>query len=155
MDTAYPLPCELLKKGAAETPGKVDLRPPANHAVQKTTWLQVHDEVVRLTFAFLSMWLKKGDVAAILGKETAERFIADFALGAVGMISSRISKIAPLLSHEMPSHLVVADEPWTIENEFLTPTMKLKRSLLEQQYASLTSKPASASIMMEREAAFS
>jgi len=42
---------------------------------------------------------------------------------------------ALLESHEKLSHIVLVDEPWTIENELLTPTMKIKRDLLEEKYA--------------------
>lgn len=38
-------------------------------------------------------------------------------------------------AHERLGVLVVVDEPWTIENGLLTPTMKLKRSLLEARYS--------------------
>jgi long-subunit acyl-CoA synthetase (AMP-forming) len=38
-------------------------------------------------------------------------------------------------AHERLAFLVATDEPWTIANGFLTPTMKLKRSVLEKYYA--------------------
>ena len=37
--------------------------------------------------------------------------------------------------HERIQFIVVTDEPWTIRNGFLTPTMKLKRNVLEDYYA--------------------
>ena len=40
-----------------------------------------------------------------------------------------------LEAHEQLAFLVVTDEPWTIANGCLTPTMKLKRNVLEHQYA--------------------
>lgn len=40
-----------------------------------------------------------------------------------------------LEAHEKLSHIVVADEHWTIENDLLTPTMKIKRDKLEEKYA--------------------
>lgn len=42
---------------------------------------------------------------------------------------------AALDPHERLQALVVAKEPWTVENELLTPTMKLKRSAIEERYA--------------------
>lgn len=39
-------------------------------------------------------------------------------------------------AHERLDALVVVDTPWTIENGTLTPTLKIKRSVLEKQYAS-------------------
>ncbi len=40
-----------------------------------------------------------------------------------------------LEAHERLSCLVVADDPWTISNGFLTPTLKLKRPMLEHAYS--------------------
>jgi long-chain acyl-CoA synthetase len=36
--------------------------------------------------------------------------------------------------HEQMDFLVVVNEPWTIENGFLTPTMKIKRNVIEARY---------------------
>jgi long-subunit acyl-CoA synthetase (AMP-forming) len=38
---------------------------------------------------------------------------------------------AQLVGHEKLHMLVVAKEPWSIENGCLTPTMKIKRSRIE------------------------
>ncbi len=40
---------------------------------------------------------------------------------------------AELVSHEKLQMIVVAQQPWTIENGFLTPTMKIKRSRIENE----------------------
>jgi long-chain acyl-CoA synthetase len=40
-----------------------------------------------------------------------------------------------LVSHERLARLVISNEPWTIENGCLTPTMKIKRSRLEAMAA--------------------
>ena len=40
---------------------------------------------------------------------------------------------AELASHEKLQMIVVAQQPWTIENGFLTPTMKIKRSRIENE----------------------
>jgi long-subunit acyl-CoA synthetase (AMP-forming) len=37
--------------------------------------------------------------------------------------------------HEKLAFLVVVKEPWQIENGFLTPTMKIKRPVIEEAYA--------------------
>jgi long-subunit acyl-CoA synthetase (AMP-forming) len=42
---------------------------------------------------------------------------------------------AKLDPHEQLEKLVVIAEPWTIENAMLTPTMKVKRSVIEERYA--------------------
>ena len=42
---------------------------------------------------------------------------------------------AQLVGHEKLHMLVVAKEPWSIENGCLTPTMKIKRSRIEASVA--------------------
>jgi long-chain acyl-CoA synthetase len=42
---------------------------------------------------------------------------------------------AHLEAHERLGFLVITDEPWTVANGFLTPTMKLKRAVLETRYS--------------------
>lgn len=42
---------------------------------------------------------------------------------------------ATLEAHEKMSHVVLVDDAWTIENELLTPTMKIKRDDLENRYS--------------------
>ena len=44
-----------------------------------------------------------------------------------------------LASHERLTKLVLAREPWSIENGCLTPTMKIKRSRIESSVASSVS----------------
>lgn len=44
-----------------------------------------------------------------------------------------------LESHERMSHVVIVSEQWTTENGLLTPTLKIKRDLLESRYAELIS----------------
>ena len=41
---------------------------------------------------------------------------------------------ATLESHEKLSHIIVDEEAWSIENGLLTPTLKIKRGLLEEKY---------------------
>jgi long-chain acyl-CoA synthetase len=39
-----------------------------------------------------------------------------------------------LESHEKLKHIVVISEPWTIDNGFMTPTLKNKRNVIEKKY---------------------
>jgi long-chain acyl-CoA synthetase len=43
--------------------------------------------------------------------------------------------LKPLNSHEQIRRICIQTEPFTIENDFLTPTMKLKRRIIYQHYA--------------------
>ncbi len=43
---------------------------------------------------------------------------------------------ATLEDHEHLDYLVVVAEQWTMENGFLTPTMKIRRNIIEEQYLS-------------------
>jgi long-subunit acyl-CoA synthetase (AMP-forming) len=42
---------------------------------------------------------------------------------------------AGLESHEKLDHILVCAQPWTIENDLLTPTLKLRRDRIEARYA--------------------
>ena len=39
-----------------------------------------------------------------------------------------------LENHQKLSHILVASEPWTIENNMLTPTMKIRRFEIEARF---------------------
>lgn len=51
---------------------------------------------------------------------------------AMNELKEKINK--SLESHEKLSFMVVIDEPWTMENDLLTPTMKIKRNKIEEKY---------------------
>ncbi len=42
-----------------------------------------------------------------------------------------------LESHQKIKGVLMVKEPWTIENDILTPTLKIKRHVLEQHYATI------------------
>ncbi len=54
-----------------------------------------------------------------------------------------------LESHEQLSTLYVIDDPWTVENELLTPTMKIKRDKLEARYAEVIRQEGGAIVRCE------
>ena len=58
---------------------------------------------------------------------------------------------AHLESHERMSHVVVVKDEWTTENGLLTPTLKVKRDILEDRYRDLISRSADGKIAWEQE----
>jgi long-subunit acyl-CoA synthetase (AMP-forming) len=58
---------------------------------------------------------------------------------------------AGLESHQRLDCLIVAADPWTIENHFLTPTLKIRRSALEEKYNKIAQASDSESVIWEDE----
>ena len=56
-----------------------------------------------------------------------------------------------LESHERLSHIVIVNDEWTTENGLLTPTLKVKRDVLEDKYNALISRPANGKVVWETE----
>ncbi len=54
-----------------------------------------------------------------------------------------------LESHEKLEKIFVVDDPWTIENDLLTPTMKIKRDKLEVRYAEIIRQDGGAIVWSE------
>ena len=47
---------------------------------------------------------------------------------------------ATLETHAMLDHLIIMADDWTVENSLLTPTLKIKRNVLEEKYEELINK---------------
>ena len=56
-----------------------------------------------------------------------------------------------LESHERMSHIIIVSDDWTTENGLLTPTLKLKRDILEEKYRKLISQPHSTKVAWENQ----
>ncbi|NVK54866.1 MAG: AMP-binding protein [Alteromonadaceae bacterium] len=57
---------------------------------------------------------------------------------------------ASLESHQRLAHLIVISEPWTIENELLTPTLKVKRHVLEERFADVIEQDYSEAVVWHK-----
>ena len=58
---------------------------------------------------------------------------------------------AKLESHTRLKYLIIVTEAWSIENEMLTPTLKLKRDAIENKYSDLINNDYSSSVVWESE----
>jgi len=71
-------------------------------------------------------------VVIVLSKEVAadmsKKEIEESLIATVTEVNGKIEK------HEVVGGIRIVDEPWTIENGLLTPTMKVKRAELEEKY---------------------
>ena len=54
---------------------------------------------------------------------------------------------AQLEKHEQLGRIFVVSDEWTVENEFLTPTMKIKRDLIEEKYETVVDMPADSKVV--------
>ena len=72
-----------------------------------------------------------------------------------GELSASLGHInSQLESHQRLGGILLIDEPWTVENDILTPTLKIKRHLLEQAYADLDERwPKGQAVVWETELA--
>ena len=54
-------------------------------------------------------------------------------------LKSSLIKTLDIVNHKLDTHqrlhnLIIVKDDWTVENRFLTPTMKIKRNLIENSY---------------------
>ncbi len=69
-------------------------------------------------------------------------------------LQATLSEVNGMLeSHEKLSTVFVVNDPWTIENELLTPTLKIKRDDLETRYAQLIRQDGGPVVLCEPPAA--
>ena len=56
-----------------------------------------------------------------------------------------------LESHEKIAHIIICKEVWSIENELLTPTMKIKRNIIEKKYSELVTRKFYGDVIWEKD----
>ncbi|KGJ95749.1 AMP-binding protein [Thalassotalea sp. ND16A] len=74
----------------------------------------------------------KQPIALVVLAEGIDRSNSDIQKG---LAETLVAVNSELESHQRLDFLFVCRDPWTIENELLTPTLKLKRDNIEQYYA--------------------
>ncbi|WP_310620369.1 AMP-binding protein [Flexibacterium corallicola] len=87
MELSNLLPVEVLRKWANEMPDAVYLRQPTANGTRDYTWSQSLDTVARMATALKKLGLPKGSTIGLMGQNTAEWFLADYAAQAVGLVT--------------------------------------------------------------------
>jgi len=83
----YSTPLAELARHVAERGNQPFLHQPVNRKLKVWTWAEVDDHARRIAQGLLSLALEPGDRVAIFAKNSAEWFIADWAIMMAGMIS--------------------------------------------------------------------
>lgn len=83
----YRHPIQTFAERVKQHPNKDFLHQPINRKWHVTTWQQAFEKAQKVATGLLSLGLKKGDKVAILSKNCAEWFIADYAIMMAGMVS--------------------------------------------------------------------
>ncbi|PTY36496.1 AMP-dependent synthetase [Saccharospirillum sp. MSK14-1] len=83
----YPMPLAELARHVAERGDQPFLHQPINRQLKIWTWAEVDDNARRIAQGLISLGLEPGDRVAIFAKNSAEWFIADWAIMMAGMIS--------------------------------------------------------------------
>ncbi len=86
---------------------------------------------------------------AVLNEQVRERTsdVHERLLNTLNEVNSELE------SHQRLDHIVVSDEVWSIENDMLTPTLKIKRNKLEERYGDYLLRPLSEPVVWEKELA--
>jgi long-chain acyl-CoA synthetase len=75
--------------------------------------------------------LKQPIALLVLSEDAAKQDVAEL----TSSLANTLAQVnSSLESHSVLDHLIVMPEGWTVENELLTPTLKVKRHVLEDKY---------------------
>jgi long-chain acyl-CoA synthetase len=78
---------KVLADWSLEDPDREFLLQPIDGQLQVTTFKEAEDQARRMASALISLGLSTGDRVAVLGKNSAEWMLADFAIAMAGMVS--------------------------------------------------------------------
>jgi long-chain acyl-CoA synthetase len=108
--------------------GKYVAPAPIEGEIAKNTWV----EQVCLMGSNLDQPLALIELSPAARSQPREQVSAD--------LQATLAQLnAALQPHERLSHLVLVSEAWTVDNGCMTPTMKIRRNVLEARYAALVS----------------
>lgn len=82
---------------------------------------------------------------AILSKETTEGVPETHIQASLESVLERTNR--KLEKHEQLDRIIIVRDEWTVENEFLTPTMKIRRDLIEEKYETILEIQAQSKIL--------
>ena len=83
----YAYPLQLLADHVARHPERLYLHQPVDRVWRSFSWREVDTQARRLASGLLAQGYRAGDRIAILSKNCAEWFIADFAIMMAGLVS--------------------------------------------------------------------
>lgn len=95
----------------------------------------------------------KSPVAVVVLSDAARQVSPEQIAGRIGQTLNDVND--GLESHEKLSHVVIASEEWTVDNDLLTPTLKVKRTNLEAKYAAVIAADHDGAVVWEKELAVS
>ena len=84
---AYSTPLEEIRRHVKERGDQVFLNQPVNRTLKTWTWKQLDSDARKVAQGLVDLGLQPGDRVAIFAKNSAEWFIADWAIMMAGMIS--------------------------------------------------------------------
>ena len=89
----------------------------------------------------------KAPVAVVVLSESAKRMDKADIRSSLDATLKQVNQ--GLETHERMAHMIIVDDEWTIENDLLTPTLKVKRDKLEAKYEDLIRRPLTERIVWE------
>jgi len=99
--------CQALLGWAGRDPDRVFLKQPVQGELTEYSFAQCADTCRRMASALLEMGLKPGDSVAILAKNCAEWFLADWAIQMAGLVSV---PIYPTAGRDTINHVMIHSE---------------------------------------------
>jgi len=119
----YPTPLEMVYGWVRKSPDFVFLHQPVNGQYREFTWRDVDDQMRCMASALRGLGFEKGDRIAVLAKNSAEWFIADYAIQLAGLIMvplypmQNADSVEYIMKHSGSKAIIIGklDDPGTLE----------------------------------------